>query len=182
MKEYNEQVVETLDDAGCIIANKNIIIDNLQARIAELEEENARLNLLFVKAAKGKGENLKECFSLQQQLAAVQEENGRLENQVLARDAELWGRTQEILGLKEQLAAEQLNNKLLRKALEAVIKVHGYESGIPVEAISTQASTEALDKYVAEKMKEYAGIIEERCDSIATDKARAAIKESERKR
>ena len=44
MKEYNEQVVETLDDAGCIIANKNIIIDNLQARIAELEAENARLN------------------------------------------------------------------------------------------------------------------------------------------
>ena len=43
MKEYNEQVVETLDDAGCIIANKNIIIDNLQARIAELEEENAHL-------------------------------------------------------------------------------------------------------------------------------------------
>ena len=43
MKEYNEQVVETLDDAGCIIANKNIIIDNLQARIAELEEENASL-------------------------------------------------------------------------------------------------------------------------------------------
>ena len=56
--------------------------------------------------------------------------------------------------LKTQLAAEQLNNKLLREALEAVIKVHGYESGIPVEAISTQASTEALDKYVAEKVKE----------------------------
>ena len=54
----------------------------------------------------------------------------------------------------QQLAAEQLNNKLLRKALEAVIKVHGYESGIPVEAISTQTSTEALDKYVAEKVKE----------------------------
>lgn len=41
MKEYNEQVVETLDDAGCIIANKNIIIDNLQARIAELEGDVA---------------------------------------------------------------------------------------------------------------------------------------------
>ena len=53
-----------------------------------------------------------------------------------------------------ELAAEQLNNKLLREALEAVIKVHGYESGIPVEAISTQTSTEALDKYVAEKVKE----------------------------
>lgn len=45
MKEYNEQVVETLDDAGCIIANKNIIIDNLQARIAELEAENERLKV-----------------------------------------------------------------------------------------------------------------------------------------
>ena len=54
----------------------------------------------------------------------------------------------------QQLAAEQLNNKLLRDALEAVIKVLGYESGIPVEALSTQASTEALDKYVAEKVKE----------------------------
>ena len=48
MKEYNEQVVETLDDAGCIIANKNIIIDNFQARIAELEEENARLKETLV--------------------------------------------------------------------------------------------------------------------------------------
>lgn len=55
----------------------------------------------------------------------------------------------------EQLAAEQLNNKRLRKALEAVIKVHGYESGIPVEAISTPASTKALDAYVKQKIKEY---------------------------
>lgn len=52
----------------------------------------------------------------------------------------------------EQLAAEQLNNKLLRKALKAVIKVHGYASGIPVEALSLPASTEALDAYVAEKI------------------------------
>ena len=47
-------------------------IEQLTARVRELEEENARLNLLFVKAAKGKGENLKECFSLRQQLAASQ--------------------------------------------------------------------------------------------------------------
>ena len=112
MKEYNEQVVETLDDAGCIIANKNIIIDNLQARIAELEEENAHIK------------QSRENFAVHAE-------------QTL-----------------QQLAAEQLNNKRLREALEAVIKVHGYESGIPVEAISTQASTEALDKYVAEKVKE----------------------------
>ena len=50
-------------------------IEQLQAKVAELEEENARLNLLFVKAAKGKGENLKECFSLQHQLAAIKAEN-----------------------------------------------------------------------------------------------------------
>lgn len=43
MKEYNEHVVETLDDAGCIIANKNIIIDNLQAKVAELTAEVERL-------------------------------------------------------------------------------------------------------------------------------------------
>ena len=48
-------------------------IEQLQAKVAELEEENARLNLLFVKAAKGKGENLKECFSLQQQLAKAEQ-------------------------------------------------------------------------------------------------------------
>lgn len=75
----------------------------------------------------------------------------------------------------QQLAAEQLNNKLLRKALEAVIKVHGYESGIPVEAISTQTSTEALDAYVAEKVKEatatqngyYEGVFQDGSKQIA---------------
>ena len=121
MKEYNEQAVETLDDAGCIIANKNIIIDNLQARIAELEAENARLKA--------------ECDDIKQVQFPRKLEAGAA-------------------GWKKRLAAEQLNNKLLREALEAVIKVHGYESGIPVEAIYTQASTEALDKYVAEKVKE----------------------------
>ena len=123
-------------------------IEQLQARVRELEWENVKL----------KAESRDACFGLNdyygRKLAAEQEENGRLENQVLARDAELRGRTQEILGLKEQLAAEQLNNKLLREALEAVIKVHGYESGIPVEAISTPASSEALDQYVAEKVRE----------------------------
>lgn len=55
---------------------------------------------------------------------------------------------------RQQLAAEQLNNKLLRDALEAVIKVHGYESGIPVEALAHPSDTSALDVYVAEKVKE----------------------------
>ena len=98
-------------------------IEQLQAKVAELEEEIERLradNIAFARNLKGKSATT--------------------------------GATYE--HICTQLAAEQLNNKMLRKALEAVIKVHGYESGIPVEAISTQASTEALDKYVAEKVKE----------------------------
>lgn len=91
-------------------------IEQLTARVRELEEENARL-----KAAVEYAETI------------------RVEN---------------IAYFEKQLATSQLRETQLRKALEAVIKVHGYESGIPVEAISTQASTEALDKYVAEKVKE----------------------------
>lgn len=59
-----------------------------------------------------------------------------------------------MLELSQQLAAEQLNNKRLRKALEAVIKVHGYESGIPVEALAQLSDTFTLDAYVAERVKE----------------------------
>ena len=69
MKEYNEQVVETLDDAGCIIANKNIIIDNLQARIAELEAENARLKAAVEYAETIRVENI---AYFEKQLAASQ--------------------------------------------------------------------------------------------------------------
>ena len=140
------------------------IIEQLQAKIDELEEENARLRTVPMKYrrmqfnAQLQDENQElraqlaaaqeECefqrnahkqaeeLMLEQsnQLAAAQEENGRLENQVLARDAELWGRTQEILGLKEQLAAEQLNNKLLRDALQEYIDEHE-EDSMPVEII-----------------------------------------------
>lgn len=97
-------------------------IEQLQAKVAELEKENARLKTVPMKYRRMQfnAQLQDENAELRAQLAAAQEENGRLENQVLARDAELWGRTQEILGLKEQLAAEQLNNKLLREALEQV--------------------------------------------------------------
>lgn len=97
------------------MAPKTDVIEQLRARIAELEEENARLSFA-----------LADTEALE-------------------------------LGTSERLAVEQLNSKRLRKALEAVIKVHGYESGIPVEALSTQASTEALDAYVIEKLKESKG-------------------------
>lgn len=56
----------------------------------------------------------------------------------------------------QQLAAEQLNNKLLRKALEFLdSRIVTMDLGGVVErALSHPASTEALDKYVAEKVKE----------------------------
>ena len=37
--KYTEQAVETLDDAGSVIANKNIEIEQLRQRVAELEME-----------------------------------------------------------------------------------------------------------------------------------------------
>ena len=136
MKEYNEQVVETLDDAGCIIANKNIIIDNLQARIAELEAENARL--------KAECDDIKQV-QFPRKLEAV------------------------AAGWKKRLAAEQLNNKLLRDALQEYIDEHeecqdaddwmammcSIEAHhVADKALSQPTSTEALDAYVAEKVKE----------------------------
>ena len=150
MKEYNEQVVETLDDAGCIIANKNIIIDNLQARIAELEEENARL-----KAASffGKSKDIHAlaemvlsdcgCSSLHWPLME------KVENRLYA-------------FFDEQLAAEQLNNRLLREALEHCMADGDFDTDDArtsfkegVKAFATPTSTEALDKHVTERVKEY---------------------------
>ena len=37
--KYTEQAVETLDDAGSVIANKNIEIEQLRQRAAELEHQ-----------------------------------------------------------------------------------------------------------------------------------------------
>ena len=55
-----------------------------------------------------------------------------------------------------QLAVEQLNNKLLREALEFLnARIVTMDLGGVVErALSHSASTEALDAYVAEKVKE----------------------------
>ena len=76
------------------------------------------------------------------------------------------------LGLNDyygrKLAAEQLNNKLLREALTTcVCAMQDYQAGIGItemfdkgerlgrKALSLPAPTEALDKYVEEKVKEY---------------------------
>ena len=49
--KYTEQAVETLDDAGSVIANKNIEIEQLRQRVAELEKERDKL-LDAIKRAK----------------------------------------------------------------------------------------------------------------------------------
>ena len=201
MKEYNEQVVETLDDAGCIIANKNMIIDNLQARIAELEAENARL--------KAECDDIKQVqFPRKLEAVAVgwkkQFAAEQLNNKLL-RDA-----LQEYIDEHEE--CQDADDWM---AMMCSVEAHHAAD----EAISQPSDTSALDAYVAEKVKEagkfdiwktnpytkvletsikqltrqrdltvealkemleYAGIIEERCDSIATTKARATIKESEK--
>jgi len=46
---------------------------------------------------------------------------------------------------EQQLASEQANVTLLRDALHAVVKAHGYEGGTPVEALS---ATQDLSGYV----------------------------------
>ena len=125
------------------MAPKTDVIEQLQAKVAELGAEVERLkrtNSSYANLTKAQESQL---TNLRQRLY-----------QLKGADSAIDSERQANCDLTEQLAAEQLNNKLLRDALEAVIKVHGYESGIPVEAISTQASTEALDKYVAEKVKE----------------------------
>ena len=77
----------------------------------------------------------------------------------------------------QQLAAEQLNNKLLREALEFLdSRIVTMDLGGVVErALSHPASTEALDEYVAEKVKEatatqkgyYEGVFQDGSKQIA---------------
>ncbi len=49
--KYTEQAVETLDDAGSVIANKNIEIEQLRQRVQELETQLAKNNPLLDEAA-----------------------------------------------------------------------------------------------------------------------------------
>ena len=62
----------------------------------------------------------------------------------------------------------------VRKLCEMENEIEFLRSELATLTRQRDLAVEAL-----EEMMEYAGIIEERCDSIATDKARAAIKESE---
>ena len=168
MNEYNEQAVETLDDAGCIIANKNIIIDNLQARIAELEEENARLKAESRDASLG----LNDYYG--SKLAAAQAEC-EFQRNAHKQAEEL------MLEQSKQLAAEQLNNKLLRDALQAYIDDHeecqdaddwmammcSIEAHhVADEALSTPPSTTALQELITEVERRTIERCAEVCEAV----------------
>ena len=111
MSDALEHVRYSCGIAGEEVAN---YVDQLQAKIAELEAEVERLSVAHVRACQANTDS------------------------------------------QAELAAEQLNNKLLREALEflnARIVTMGL-GGVVERALSLLASTEALDKYVAEKVKE----------------------------
>jgi hypothetical protein len=167
MDEYNEQAVETLDDAGCIIANKNIIIDNLQAKVAELEEEKKELQAL------------------------LDFDNARLDQiEDELEDVEYLGPYVEgIKVLKTQLAAEQLNNKQLREALTTcVCAMQDYQAGIGItemfdkgerlgrKALAVPRDTSALDAYVAENVKEATATQKEYYEGVFQDGSKQIAK------
>ena len=69
--KYTEQAVETLDDAGSVIANKNIEIEQLRQRVSELEKEQVawrkfieRANNTVSAAEAKRDELLKACDAL----------------------------------------------------------------------------------------------------------------------
>ena len=136
-------------------------IEQLTARVRELEEENARLkrtNSSYANLTKAQESQL---TNLRQRLY-----------QLKGADSAIDSERQANCDLTEQLAAEQLNNKLLRDALEQVKESCLFaddDGGIGVsseaqidillfdqicKALSIPASTEALDKYVAEEVNE----------------------------
>lgn len=96
-----------------------------------------------------------------------------------------------MLELSQQLAAEQLNNKLLRDALQSYIDEHeecqdaddwmvmmcSMEAHHAAnEALSIPASTEALDKYVAEKVKEATATQKEYYEGVFQDGSKQIAK------
>ena len=117
-------------------------IEQLTARVRELEWENVKLKAESRDASLG----LNDYYG--SKLAAAQAEC-EFQRNAHKQAEEL------MLEQSKQLAAEQLNNKLLREALEFLnARIVTMDLGGVVErALSIPASTEALDKHVAEKVK-----------------------------
>ena len=102
--KYTEQAVETLDDAGSVIANKNIEIEQLRQRVQELEERRCEIC--------GYAEHHREHTGcLRAQLAAAQEEC-EFQRNAHKQAEEL------MLEQSKQLAAAQEEIERLRIALD----------------------------------------------------------------
>lgn len=124
-------------------------IEQLQAKVAELEAEVERL-----KRTNSSYANLTKAQ--ESQLTNLRQRLYQLKGADLAIDSE----RQANCDLTEQLAAEQLNNKLLRDALKMVtnkvcwsVFTDSEETQIE-ESLAQPSDTFALDAYVAEKVKE----------------------------
>ena len=85
-------------------------------------------------------------------------------------------------GMQEKLSEEAIG-KRYRNDYVFHAKVCSITASVLLavgDEIATLTQQRNLAVEALKEMLEYAGIIEERCDSIATTKARAAIKESEK--
>lgn len=119
-------------------------IEQLTARIAELEEENARLVKLDAKRKK----QLSDFDDVIDDLNVVVSCINPVEDLKRA-----------IAALKEQLAASQLHAEQLREAIDRVrsgAAALGLDRifDIATEALALPRDTSALDAYIAEKVKE----------------------------
>ena len=126
-------------------------IEQLTARVRELEEENAKLNRTNSSYANLTKAQESQLTNLRQRLY-----------QLKGADSAIDSERQANYKLTEQLAAEQLNNKRLRKALEHCMADGDFDTDDArtsfkegMKALAIPSDTEALDAYVKQKIKEY---------------------------
>ena len=133
--------------AAAIIKATKPLEDQLAAAQEEIKTVTEQKNRMWFEMQTAQDQLAKA----EQRVAELEAENAKLHEQV-----DLQVPKMAFTQLKGQLAAEQLNNKLLREALEFLdSRIVTMDLGGVVErALSLLASTEALDEYVAEKVKE----------------------------
>ncbi len=129
--KYTEQAVETLDGAGSVIANKNIEIEQLRQRVAELEKERDELNLVvsahadFFSSTQSEMADLKEsveCLSATNDfLIGKRDENIILKAAVKQLTAERDAALAELSGKTERLKSA------LREAMKEMLRCQYYE-------------------------------------------------------
>ena len=195
-EEWN-QCSGLLDDAHRSIEMLEDQLAKAEQRVAELEAENAKLHeQVYLQVPKMAFTQLKG------QLAAEQLNNKLLREALkMVTNKVCWSvfTDSEEMQIEEALAqpsdTSALDSFVAEKVKEATLPVADELQKTRLQMITDFGQYQESHEQVAtltrqrdlavealKEIMEYAGIIEERCDSIATDKARAAIKESEGKR